>query len=981
MSQSFTGAEIRQTFIDFFVQKHGHTFVASSSLVPGGDQTLLFTNAGMVQFKDVFLGTDKRPYTRAVDSQKCMRVAGKHNDLDDVGRDDTHHTFFEMLGNWSFGDYYKKEAIAWAWELLTEVWKLPKDRLWTTCFQDDKGNIPSDDEAALVWRQQPGIDPSHILFFGRKDNFWEMAETGPCGPCSEIHFDLGEAFCNKKDIPVVPNAVVPNADVPIVDVPIAGHQCRVNGDCARFLELWNLVFIQYNRTNPTTLEPLPATHVDTGMGLERIVAVLQGKDSNYRTDLLFPLIQATQRLTDVLRCTPMYSSPSPNGTGHTDTLRDADFTPYRVIADHARAAAFLIADGVVPGNTGRNYVCRMIIRRAARFGSKIGLHEPFLAVVAEEVIKNYGGFFPELVRNRAAILDSLTREEKRFQRTVEGGVAKLDQMLSELRLSAGTVLSGEKAFDLYATYGLPLEITRDIAREQNLDVDEVGFHAAMDEHRITSGAGDAFSELGGEDVDIYRTLVADLETSGALDPTGVGYDPYSALEVEGKVLALVSSGQSVQQATPGNRLEVILPHTCFYVESGGQVSDQGTILSTRHALPASLPEWELRVVDMRKPAAGVIVHVCEVVRGTPHVGDPVIGRVDAQRRRDIMRNHTATHLLHAELRLILGEHARQAGSLVAPDRLRFDFTHPEAVTSEQLERIEAGINRNILGDYALQIVQKPLQQAIAEGAMALFGEKYAENVRTISIGSEEPFSYELCGGTHVSETGDIGLCLITGEGSVASGIRRIEAVTGRAAYELVQRRFRLLKETAVSLAVSPEDVPQKTRALAEELSTVRKQMAALRREVSLVEFSRQLENVSQVGGLPVMAVEIPGADADTLRQMADHFRLRHPSGVVVLASVIEDRPLLIAAVTEDLVKRGLNAGELVKFVAAPLGGGGGGKPTLAQAGGKDASQLPQALAGVLKWVEEKLSPRSDSSRRGATAPVTELRLPPHPEAG
>jgi len=977
MSQSFTGAEIRQSFIDFFVQKHGHTFVASSSLVPGGDQTLLFTNAGMVQFKDVFLGTDKRPYTRAVDSQKCMRVAGKHNDLDDVGRDDTHHTFFEMLGNWSFGDYYKKEAIAWAWELLTEVWKLPKDRLWTTCFQDDKGNIPSDDEAALAWRQQPGIDPSHILFFGRKDNFWEMAETGPCGPCSEIHFDLGEAFCNKNDI-----SVAPNADVPIADVPIAGHQCRVNGDCARFLELWNLVFIQYNRTNPTTLEPLPATHVDTGMGLERIVAVLQGKDSNYRTDLLFPLIQATQRLTDVLRCTP-----SPNGTGHSDAQREplyydvlrctqrhrlTDFTPYRVIADHARAAAFLIADGVVPGNTGRNYVCRMIIRRAARFGSKIGLHEPFLAVVAEEVISNYGGFYPELVRNRAAILDSLTREEKRFQRTVEGGVAKLDQMLSELRLSAGKTLSGEKAFDLYATYGLPLEITRDIAREQNLDVDEAGFHTAMDEHRITSGAGDAFGELGGEDVDIYRTLVADLETSGALAPTGVGYDPYSALEVEGKVLALVSSGQSVQQAAPeaapGNRLEVILPKTCFYVESGGQVSDQGTILSTRHALPASQPEWELRVVDMRKPAAGVIVHVCEVVRGTPHVGDPVIGRVDAQRRRDIMRNHTATHLLHAELRLILGEHARQAGSLVAPDRLRFDFTHPEAVTSEQLERIEAGINRNILGDYALQIVQKPLQQAIAEGAMALFGEKYAENVRTISIGSEEPFSYELCGGTHVSETGDIGLCLITGEGSVASGIRRIEAVTGRAAYELVQHRFRLLKETAVSLAVSPEDVPQKTQALAEELSVVRKQMAALRREISLVEFSRQLENVSQVGGLPVMAVEIPGADADTLRQMADHFRLRHPSGVVVLASVIEDRPLLIAAVTEDLVKRGLNAGELVKFVAAPLGGGGGGRPTLAQAGGKDASQLPQALAGVLKWVEEKLSPRSESSRH-------------HPEAG
>jgi alanyl-tRNA synthetase len=913
-AQPFTGAEIRQTFVDFFIQKHQHTFVASSSLVPGGDQTLLFTNAGMVQFKDVFLGTDKRPYTRAVNSQKCMRVAGKHNDLDDVGRDDTHHTFFEMLGNWSFGDYYKKDAVLWAWELLTEVWKLPKERLWTTCFQDDKGNIASDDEAAQAWRRQPGFDPAHVLFFGRKDNFWEMAETGPCGPCSEIHYDRGEAACNKQNIP--------------------GHQCKVNGDCTRFLELWNLVFIQYNRLGPASLEPLPATHVDTGMGLERIVSVLQEKNSNYRSDLLFPLIQAAQQLT-----------------GQTDAQRDADFTPYRVIADHARAAAFLIADGVVPGNTGRNYVCRMIIRRAARFGSKIGLHEPFLAVIADVVISNYGSFYPELIRNRAAILDSLTREEIRFQRTVEGGIAKLDQMLVELRLATGKVLSGEKAFDLYATYGLPLEITRDIAREQNLDVDEAGFHAAMDEHRITSGAGETFGELGGEDVDIYRSIVADLEASGALSPAGVGFDPYNALEMSGQVLALIASGKSVQRAAPGDRVEVILPQTSFYIESGGQVSDQGTIVST------SLPGWEVRVVDMRKPAAGVIVHVGEVVQGHPQVGDLAIGRVNALRRRDIMRNHTATHLLHAELRSVLGEHARQAGSLVAPDRLRFDFTHPEAVTTEQLERIEAGINRNILGDYTLKILQKPLKQAIAEGAMALFGEKYAENVRTISIGSEQPFSYELCGGTHVSETGDIGLCLITSEGSVASGIRRIEAVTGRAAYELVQRRFQLLKETAASLTVSPEEVPQKTQALLEELSSTRKQMATLRRENSLVQFTKLLENVSLVANVPVMAVEIPGADPDALRQMADSFRQRYPSGIVVLASVIEDRPMLIAAVTEDLVKRGVNAGELVKFVASPLGGSGGGRPTLAQAGGKDASQLPQVLAGVVGWVEAKLNPQ------------------------
>ncbi|MCX7977230.1 MAG: alanine--tRNA ligase, partial [Bellilinea sp.] len=429
-------------FIDFFVER-GHTFVPSSSLVPGGDQTLLFTNAGMVQFKDVFLGTDQRPYTRAVNSQKCMRVAGKHNDLDDVGRDDTHHTFFEMLGNWSFGDYYKKEAISWAWELLTEVWGLEKERLWATCFKDEKGEIPTDEEAAGYWAQQPGIDPSHILYFGRKDNFWEMAETGPCGPCSEIHYDRGVEYCDKQHD--------------------EGHICRVNGNCKRFLELWNLVFIQYNRLSPTRLEPLPARHVDTGMGLERIVSILQDKPSNYRTDLLFPLMEKVRELT-----------------GHSEAKRDENITPYRVIADHARAAAFLIADGVVPGNTGRNYVCRMIIRRASRFGSKIGLEQPFLAEVANVVIENYGKAYPELVRNREAIVDALTREEKRFKRTVEQGLAHLEEMLQEVKSSGRKVLDGNKAFDLYATHGLPLELVRDIALEEGLEVDQAGFAKAME---------------------------------------------------------------------------------------------------------------------------------------------------------------------------------------------------------------------------------------------------------------------------------------------------------------------------------------------------------------------------------------------------------------------------------------------------------------------------------------------------------------------
>jgi len=911
MTKDLTGPQIRQQFIDFFIKRAGHTFVPSSSLVPGGDQTLLFTNAGMVQFKDVFLGTDKRPYTRAVNSQKCMRVAGKHNDLDDVGRDDTHHTFFEMLGNWSFGDYYKKEAIAWAWELLTEEWGLPRENLWATCFRDDVGDIPQDDEAATEWSKQPGIDPTHILFFGRKDNFWEMADIGPCGPCSEIHLDRGLSYCNKQGLP--------------------GHECRVNGDCTRFLELWNLVFIQYNRYGPTHLEPLPATHVDTGMGLERIVSVLQDVDSNYKTDLLSPMMDATQRLT-----------------GHSDAQRDADITPYRVIADHARTASFLIADGVVPGNVGRNYVCRMIVRRAARFGSKIGLNEPFLATVARAVIEQYGDFYPELAKNRTSILDNLTREEIRFQRTVEGGIAKLENLLARLKdLGSGT-LPGDQAFDLYATYGLPLEITRDIAREVNLEVDDAAFRKAMEEHRLVSGAGETFGPLGGEDVDVYRGLLADLQGRAALSQEGVVYDPYHAIEVEAPLLALVKDGQPVPRASTRDQVEVLLPETCFYVEAGGQVSDTGSIVS------AAGPEWEIRVDDMARPAAGIIVHIGVVVRGQPKTGDPVIARVDAGRRRDIMRNHTATHLLHHELRVILGEHARQAGSLVAPDRLRFDFTHPEAVTLEQLEQIEAGVNRNILGDYPLHIAHKPLKQAIADGATALFGEKYGEIVRNITIGEPETFSNELCGGTHVDETGDIGVFILTSEGSAAAGIRRIEAVTGRGAYALIQRRTRALKQTAAILDTSPEETPAKTQALLNELDSRRKQLAALRAELVASRFMGSLENVPKVAGVPVLTATLLGADGDSLRQMTDLFRERYPSGVAVLAAVTEGRPTLVASVTQDLVERGLNAGDLIKHVAGPLGGGGGGRPTLAQAGGKDASRLEEALASVPAWVEKKM---------------------------
>ncbi len=906
IQQNPSGNAIRQSFIDFFVERADHTFVRSAPLVPGGDATLLFTNAGMVQFKDVFLGTDKRDYTRAANSQKCMRVAGKHNDLDDVGRDDTHHTFFEMMGNWSFGDYYKEEAITWAWELLTKVWGMPKEQLYATVFEDEQGQIPTDEKAAEHWKEQEGMSPERIFYLGRKENFWEMADTGPCGPCSEIHIDL-----RPEDGPVTKE--------------------DLNSD--RFLELWNLVFIQYNRLGQDELKPLPATHVDTGLGLERVVAVMQGKDSNYRTDLLFPLIETTQRLT-----------------GHSEAEREEHFTAYRVIADHARAAAFLVADGVIPGNLGRNYVCRMIIRRAYRFGGMIGLHEPFLAKVAQTVIEHYGGAYPELERNRAVILDTITREEEQFQRTLDRATEHLLNLLDELEAQNETTLPGEEAADLYTTYGMPFEISRDIARERGLSIDQAGFEQAMEEHRIASGAGEAMGALGGEDVEKYQTVLEELQEQRKLGPNGVRHDPYGALTFEGEVLAMMQEGQTVTEAALGARVEVLLPETHFYLEAGGQVSDTGTI---------SGDDWELEVEDVRQPAAGIIVHSGEIVSGTAQVGDHVITQIDATRRQDIMRNHTATHLLHSALDHVLGPHARQAGSLVAPDRLRFDFTHPKALTPDELAQIEAEVNHRILEDHQLHIEHKPLQQAIDEGARALFGEKYGQTVRNITIGDEngdEAFSNELCGGTHCESTGEIGLFLIVSEGSAAAGIRRIEAVTGREAYKLVRRRFRVLHQAAAVLSSTPDQVVEKAEDIAGDLKQAFKKIETLRQRLASGGFAQKLDETTHVQGVEVLTAVIPDVDANTLRQMSDRFRQKYPhNGVAVLATVANGSPILMAAITEDLVQRGLKAGDLANFVAKPLQGGGGGRPTLAQAGGKDADKLDQALDSVVGWVEEKLS--------------------------
>ena len=904
-----TSEQVRQGFLDFFAER-GHTIVPSSSLVPADDPTLLFTNAGMVQFKDVFLGTGTRPYKRAANSQKCMRVAGKHNDLEDVGRDDYHHTFFEMLGNWSFGDYYKKEAIAWAWELLTELWGLPKERLYATCFEDELGEIPRDDEAAEIWAQQPGFDPSHILFFGRKENFWEMAETGPCGPDTEIHYDRGPEFCDRQDDP--------------------RHVCQVNGDCHRFLELWNLVFIQYNRKRATELEPLPAKHVDTGMGFERILAVLQGVDSNYKTDLFQPIFQRIQELA-----------------GHSDAEREALLTPYRVIADHSRAAAFLIADGVVPGNTGRNYVCRMIIRRAHRFGNKAGFDAPFLADVAEAVIEKYGQVYPELARSRSVILSTLMEEERRFRRTLDAGLDQLEDLLERLAAAGETTLPGEQAFELYATYGLPLELTRDVAGERRIGVDEAGFRQAMEAHRLASGAGTAAGAELAQQAERYRRLLESLQEKGLLGPDGVQHDPYGGLETEGSVLALLREGETVDQADEGDRVEVVLPETHFYVEAGGQVSDTGTIVS------AEEPRWEIQVEDVHRPVEGLVVHVGTVKRGRPRQGDRAIAAVDAARRRDTMRNHTATHLLHAALRAVLGEHARQAGSLVAPDRLRFDFTHPQALSQEQLEAIETWVNDAILANYRVRAVLKPREEAIAEGAIALFGEAYDEIVRTIQIGAPEPISYELCGGTHVPETAVIGPFVILSESSAAAGIRRIEALTGRAAIAYLRRQAAAMKRMALRLGVPPDEVENRVTTLLEETERLERERSRLRAQ--LAEFHFRALQPTTVDGVVVLAGEVPGADAEVLRRLADRFREEHKSGVLVLASRAGDRPMFIAAVTQDLVARGLHAGELVKAVASVVGGGGGGKPTLAQAGGKDASKVPEALAQVAGWVRQHLT--------------------------
>jgi alanyl-tRNA synthetase len=911
-----TAAEIRQSFLDFFASKD-HLIVPSASLVPVGDTTLLLTNAGMNQFKNYFLGLEEPPHSRVADAQKCMRVTGHLNDLEEVGRSPYHHTFFEMMGNWSFGDYYKREAITWAWELATKVWGMNAQRIWATVFEDDEGELPTDTDALDYWRSETGVEPDHVLRFGRTDNFWSMGPIGPCGPCSELHYDRGPEYCDKADEP--------------------GHVCAVNGNCARYLEFWNLVFIQYNRDADGVLHELAHKHIDTGLGLERVATVSQGVQANYETDLFTPILKRLQELL-----------------GHSDAEMQVHIVPYRVIADHGRAVTFMVGDGVIPGNEGRNYVLRMILRRAARFGRKLSLDGTFLAEVADVVVDMMGHHYTELEQRREFIKTVIAQEEERFQRTLDLGLTMLDELMARMKEDGETVIAGDDAFRLYDTFGFPLDLTRDVAQEHGMHVDEDGFQRALEEQRQRARASQQFTPVEGEALETYAQLFDQLRDSGALSPLGVEDVSQRGIDVETTVLAILRDGQVVQSAREGDEVEVVLAATPFYVESGGQVSDTG--LLTQYLEEEDELQWEIDVTDMLQPLPGLILHVGPVVSGSLRVHDAAWALVDPERRMDIARNHTATHLLHSELRYILGEHVQQAGSLVAPDRLRFDFTHGAMLTQDQLDAVEQSVNDAILANYPLEAVEMGYREAVSAGAMALFGEKYADQVRVIKIGvPDEPFSQELCGGTHVRRTSEIGLLRIVSAGSVGAGVRRIEAVTGRGAQQLVQARLGVLDNAATYLGATPEDVDRKVAATLRDLQAQQKEITRLRRELARRDFERLLRGVQQVAGINVLAVQVQASDAELLREMTDWFRSRVDSGTVVLGAVLEGKPMFVAAVTQDLVSRGLKAGDLVKQVARVVGGGGGGRPTLAQAGGRDASRIGEALDLVPSLVQEALA--------------------------
>jgi len=873
-----TSAEIRQAFLDYFESK-GHTIVPSSSLVPANDPTLLFTNAGMVQFKDVFLGKEKRPYTRAASVQRCVRAGGKHNDLENVGYTARHHTFFEMLGNFSFGDYFKKEAIEYAWEFLTKVMELPPERLWVTVYEED-------DEAACVWLEEIGVDPARFTRIGDKpggkryesDNFWSMGDTGPCGPCSEIFYDHG----------------------PEVE---GGPPGTPEEDGDRYIEIWNLVFMQYNRDSEGNLTPLPKPSVDTGMGLERLAAVMQGVHSNYEIDLFQALIRAAAEVT---------------GTS------DLENKSLRVIADHIRSCAFLVVDGVTPSNEGRGYVLRRIIRRAIRHGYQLGCREPFFHRLVDPLVEQMGDAYPELPKARDTVVKVLRLEEERFAETIEQGMKILEEAIGGLE---GNTIPGELVFRLYDTYGFPADLTADIARERGLHIDEVGFEREMNAQRERARAA---SQFGMEQQ-------AQLDVEGATDFTG-----YERLGDRATVIGLFRNGESVDALAEGESGMVVLDRTPFYAESGGQVGDRGWLRVEG--------EVEFQVEDTRKQGGSVFGHIGRVTRGALRVGDQVAAEVDADNRRAIALNHSATHLLHAALRQTLGEHVQQKGSLVEAERLRFDFSHFEPLTREQLHAIERLVNEQIRENLVVETRIMALEDAKAAGAMALFGEKYEEQVRVLRMGD---FSIELCGGTHVRATGDIGLFKIVSEGGIASGVRRIEAVTGERAIEWVQQAEDRLQEIAGLVKSGLDDVEEKVRALLEKSRRQEKEMERLKAKLASAAGSDLASQAVNLGEAKVLAATLEGADVKTLRDTLDQLKNKLGSAVIVLATVNDGKVNLVAGVTKDLTDR-VKAGDLVKMVAEQVGGRGGGRPDMAQAGGSDPDGLPAALASVEPWARERL---------------------------
>ena len=867
-SKHMSSAELRAAFLDFF-HGHGHAVVSSSPLVPGNDPTLLFTNAGMVQFKDVFLGKEHRPYNRAASSQRCVRAGGKHNDLENVGYTARHHTFFEMLGNFSFGDYFKREAIRYAWEFITGRLGIPPERLWVTVYEEDDG-------AAEIWLKDIGVDPARFTRMGMKSNFWAMGDTGPCGPCTEIFYDHG----------------------PGID---GGPPGSPNEDGDRYVEIWNLVFMQYDRSADGKLTPLPKPSVDTGMGLERIAAVMQGVHSNYDIDLFRELIAAAAK--------------------HTGTT-DLASSSLRVIADHIRASAFLIADGVLPSNEGRGYVLRRIIRRAIRHGFMLGQREPFFHKLVATLEAVMGEAYPELGAQRGHIERVLEQEELRFAETLAQGMALLDGAIGKL---SDTQIPGETVFRLYDTYGFPVDLTNDIARERGLTIDEAGFETAMEEQRARARAASKFG------VDLRAGVTVEGQT------TFTGYEHEQSA---GRVVALIRDAERVEELRVGEEGQVVLDATPFYAESGGQVGDRGVLVAG---------EARFAVVDTRK-LGKAHVHVGRLDTGVLRVGDAVEAAVDHSLRQATRLNHSATHLLHAALRKVLGTHVTQKGSLVAPDRLRFDFSHYSAVSSVELAEIERLVNAEIRANAAAETRLMNFDDAVAAGAMALFGEKYDDEVRVLRIGY---FSTELCGGTHVRRSGDIGFFKIVSEGGVAAGVRRIEAVTGEAAFDHVADTEDRLRDVAGLVRGSREDVEEKVRQLVERARRLEKEVAQLKDRLASGRGKDLADEAQEVGSLRVVATSLEGADAAALRNAVDQLKGKLGSAVIVLGAVGPDgKVTLIAGVTADAMSK-VKAGELVNFVAQQVGGRGGGRPDLAQAGGTDASQLPAALASVANWVRER----------------------------